>query len=45
MDMTIEMQMNVPAEAAEAEGAAAGPVVMNMSMKGPVEITMSRVDG
>jgi len=45
MDMTIEMEMNLPAEAAQAEGAAAGPVMMNMSMKGPVEITMSRVDG
>jgi hypothetical protein len=45
MDMTIEMHMNLPAEAALAEGAAAGPLVMNMSMKGPVEITMSRVGG
>ena len=43
MDMNIEMEMNLPAEAAQAEGAAAGPVMMNMSMKGPVEITMSRV--
>jgi len=45
MDMNIEMQMNLPAEAAQAEGAAAGPILMNMSMKGPVEIAMSRIDG
>jgi hypothetical protein len=44
IDMDIQMAMNLPAEVAQAEGAGAQPLKLNMTMKGPVEVTMGRVE-